>query len=384
MAPIRSRGILTYIMSFQLNNRFQKVATPAPYSFKPTYEERLLGTQKIQLLRAPGVDSDVMWKQQCFESVYNRLRAKLNDSCTADNLISTFNAHFPISTLPAEDQARTALAKFKSAFSDITYLTPTAFLDRNGKDVTSKMYDTPRPAHVCHLGVHAEVRMHDLSTSFDKDMVFSVDYFLPLPQSAGRSSTTPLRFHSSKKPVSTPTLGSVEVLDTSMFSPPSKSNVALNFTKEVLETEDSFSTPVRKNRPLVPPDTHDPSIQDHEDSQTSDSPPIAADTNESPAASTTQDLNNNDNEALLSGNFNPQGDIPFQDMLSKSPKSANLILSSKSSASLNATSPWTYEGPMGILDDEDVFRAQIPVFDGYYELVLSPNGTRNVIERKDL
>ena len=84
--------------------------------------------------------------------------------------------------------------------------------------------------------------MQDLSTSFDKDMVFSVDYFLPLPQSAGRSSVTPLRLQSGKKPASTPTLGSAEVLDSSMFSPPSKSVVALDLTKEVLEPDDSFAT----------------------------------------------------------------------------------------------------------------------------------------------
>ena len=181
MAPVRSHGIFIYIMSSQFNTRYQKRATPVPFAFKPTYEERLLGSQKIQLLKAPGVDSDVMLKQQCFESLYNRLRTKLNDSCTADNLISVFNAHFPISTLPVEDQARTALAKFKSAFGDIKYFTPTAFLNRNGKDVTGNMYDTPLPAHVCHLEVHAEVRMQDLSSSFDKDMVFLSTTFYPCP-----------------------------------------------------------------------------------------------------------------------------------------------------------------------------------------------------------
>ena len=380
MAPIRSRGILISIMSSQYNTRYQKRTTPAPFAFKPTYEERLLGSQKIQLLKAPGVDSDVMWKQQCFESVYNRLRAKLNDSCSADNLISVFNAHFPISTLPAEDQARTALAKFKSAFGDIKYLSPTAFLNRNGKDVTGHMYDTPRPAHVCHLGVHAEVLMQDISSSFDKDMVFAVDYFLPLPQSAGRSSVTPLRPHPSKKSTDTPTLGSAEVMDAGMFSPSSKSAVAVDLTREVLDTEDSYSTPVLKNKTLSSTDPRSSPLQDQEDS--------ADDTDNSVNVDTTQDPGVNDNSVMLGGNtlndFTPQGNNSFQEMFTKSPKSASLILHSKNSTSSNVAFPWTYEGPMGILDDGDVFRSQIPVFDGYYNLVLSPNGTRNVIEKKDL
>ena len=388
MAPVRSRGIFIYIMSSQFNTRYQKRATPVPFAFKPTYEERLLGSQKIQLLKAPGVDSDVMLKQQCFESLYNRLRTKLNDSCTADNLISVFNAHFPISTLPVEDQARTALAKFKSAFGDIKYLTPTAFFNRNDKDVTGNMYDTPRSAHVYHLGVHAEVHMQVLSNSFDKDMVFSVDYFLPLPQSAGRSSATSLHPQTSKKSAATPTLGSAEVLDAGMFSPPSKSNVALDLIKEVLDTEDSFSTLVLKNKTLATTDLHGSSLQDQEDSHDFDDAQPANDTDNSAIASTTQDPSDNDTSVLLGGNtlsdFNPQGNNSFQELFSKSPKSANLVLHSKSSASSNVASPWRYEGPMGILDDEDVFRSQIPVYDDYYDLVLSPNGTRNVIERKDL
>ena len=63
MAPTRSYGIHDNKMSAQLNNRNSKRPGSYAPSSKPIYEERLLGTDKIQLLKAPGIDSEVMWKQ---------------------------------------------------------------------------------------------------------------------------------------------------------------------------------------------------------------------------------------------------------------------------------------------------------------------------------
>ena len=123
---------------------------------------------------------------------------------------------------------------------------PTAFLNRNGKDITGKMYDTPRPAHVCHLRVHEEVRMQDISNSFDQEMMYFLDYFLLLPQSAGRISISPPLLSTSMKSTSTSKLRSVEVLDANIFSPPSKSEVAMDLTKKVLNTKDEFLTIVQK------------------------------------------------------------------------------------------------------------------------------------------
>ena len=247
MAPIRSRGYLIPNMSFQLNARYPRRNANAGHSLKPIYEERLLGREKIQLLKAPGIDAEVMWKQQCFESVYNRLRAKLNDSCSADNLITVFNSHFPISTLPAEDQARSAVSRFRSAFGNVTYLAPTSFLNRNGEDVTGDMLDTPRPAHVCHLGVTAEIKMHDISTAFDRDTTFSVNYFLPLPQSFGRETLTPSCLSSPKKTAQPPTLGSAEVMDSTMFSTPSRPPPKINLSKDVLMLEEGFKIPTNNS-----------------------------------------------------------------------------------------------------------------------------------------
>ena len=243
MAPTRSCGIHTYTMSAQLNNRNSKRPGFYASSSKPIYEERLLGTEKIQLLKAPGIDSEVMWKQQCFESVYNRLRSKLSESCNADSIIAVFNTHFPISTLSAEDQARTTVTKFKSAFGNILYLKPTAFLNRNGDDVTSKMDQTPRPANVCHLGVLAEISMYEISRAFDQEMTFTVNYFLPLPQSYGKNKYSVPRYPLSPSKSKPPTLGSAEALDANVFSPPLKSSASVNLNKGVLQMEDTYVTP---------------------------------------------------------------------------------------------------------------------------------------------
>ena len=45
---------------------------------------------------------------------------------------------------------------------------------------------------------------------------------------------------------------------------------------------------------------------------------------------------------------------------------------------------WTYEGPIGVLDNKDTFRDEIVSFDNYYELLLNTNGARNVSESKSL
>ena len=45
---------------------------------------------------------------------------------------------------------------------------------------------------------------------------------------------------------------------------------------------------------------------------------------------------------------------------------------------------WTYEGPLGILDNDTIFRNEIASYDDYYELLLNQNGSRNIPDRKTL
>ena len=82
--------------------------------------------------------------------------------------------------------------------------------------------------------------------------------------------------------------------------------------------------------------------------------------------------------------FLTQKSLDYENMLSKSPKSTNLILKNKSSAAKSSNNMWTYEGLLGILYDIHVFCKKILSCDSFYHLILSSNGTRNVVERKEL
>ena len=383
MAPTRSRGIPVFNMSSQLNTRFSKRPGLSAASAKPTYEGRLLGSEKIQLLKAPGIDSDVMWKQQCFESVYNRLRGKLSDSCNADAIISVFNTHFPISTLSAEDQARMAVIKFRAAFGDLSYLKPTAFLNRNGEDKTSFMYQHPRPANVCHLGVTAEISMCHISKAFDREMTFTVEYFLPLPQTCGRSSLVPAIQNPPHTKTKAPTLGSAEVLDSNVFSPPSKSSPSINLTDKIFNKEKDFTTPklADKRASTIEVLIDDKSLEGSivREDQNSLNNDLE---NENSAVQDNKEVGITDKDEI-EGSVTDKA-LDMESMLLNSPKSTTLIMGNRALSRGKKGLAWTYEGPIGVLDNEDTFREEIVSFDNYYELLLNTNGARNVSESKSL
>ena len=124
-----------------------------------------------------------MWKQQCFQVVSNRLRPKL-DSTSAENVIGVFAEHFSLSTSTAEETARNVLSRFEQAFKDVRYLKPTGFLNRDGVNVTSKLLDDPRPAHICHLGITACINMQHLSAAFNTKLkIIKRSFYISLPQS---------------------------------------------------------------------------------------------------------------------------------------------------------------------------------------------------------
>ena len=54
--------------------RTPSAPTSSRVSYAPTFVERRLNGETIKLLRAPTIEDSTMWKQQCFESVYNTLR----------------------------------------------------------------------------------------------------------------------------------------------------------------------------------------------------------------------------------------------------------------------------------------------------------------------
>ena len=81
-----------------------------------------------------------------------------------------------------------------------------------------------------------------------------------------------------------------------------------------------------------------------------------------------------DHQSLVRDNFSDQAtqnsinedkmtyDEAVRDLLSKTPKSATLILENRNNVSGEHNKSWTYEGPVGILDDNEIFQSEIPIF----------------------
>ena len=104
-----------------------------------------------------------MRKAQAFDFARDKLRGKLSDKISADNVIATMGEHFPVSTMTADQEARKIVRKYREAFLNVENLFPSSFLDVEGVDVTGIMYHDPRPENVCHLGVDACIPMRKLS-----------------------------------------------------------------------------------------------------------------------------------------------------------------------------------------------------------------------------
>ena len=73
----------------------------------------------MRLLAAPTVDDKAMWKAQAFDFARDKLRGKLSDKISADNVIAVMGEHFPVSTMTAEEEARRVVRKFREAFLNI-------------------------------------------------------------------------------------------------------------------------------------------------------------------------------------------------------------------------------------------------------------------------
>ena len=68
-----------------------------------SFDTRIIGAnERIQLLKAPSMESNKIWKNRAFNYAYNRLRAKLctrtDNEFRPETLITVFSNHFPLST----------------------------------------------------------------------------------------------------------------------------------------------------------------------------------------------------------------------------------------------------------------------------------------------
>lgn len=92
-------------MSRQLNPEKQTTSSNTSI-FSPQavyFDTRIIGAnERIQLLKAPSMESNKIWKNRAFNYAYNRLRAKLctrtDNEFRPETLITVFSNHFPLST----------------------------------------------------------------------------------------------------------------------------------------------------------------------------------------------------------------------------------------------------------------------------------------------
>ena len=148
------------------------------------YEVRLINSsEKVKLLRAPSIESDVVLKARSLQFACTALRKRLGSPHSAEDLISVISEHFPASTQQAELDAEAIVTKFRGCFGDVTYLSPLGFFNANGDDVTEKIHKTPRPANVCSLETKFELPLSRLGAPFLVYQRCDMSYWLHLPQS---------------------------------------------------------------------------------------------------------------------------------------------------------------------------------------------------------
>ena len=107
-----------------------------------------------------------------------------NPDCTSEAVSTVFNAHFPLSSLTSASTAAKAVIQLKQRLYDTKCLHYGDFVDRDGVPCsTMAIKDKIRPAHVCHLQIHAAVNMQNVSRAFAASHSFiNIAYYLPLPQ----------------------------------------------------------------------------------------------------------------------------------------------------------------------------------------------------------
>jgi hypothetical protein len=221
--------------------------------------------------------------------------------------------------------------------------------------------------------------MSDISTAFNKDTNIVVDYYLSLPQSFGRNKSLLSRPAIVKSLVQNPNLGSAEVLDSSVFSPTS-SATKINLSSKILDLERKMCTPVKRNTISIQEIQGESSVPE-DNTSINESLFAEGEAQDWQPENNVEGTDDADDVANVTGVIEKS---TIQDLLMNTPKSATLILETKGQSGSDSSSSWTYEGPIGILDDEYVFKQELPLFDEYYLLKLSQTGSRSMIDTKEL
>ena len=91
------------------------------------------GKDNVRLLRAPSIESDIVWKARSLRFDYSVLRPKLGEPYYAETLISIFREHFPLGTQQLEHESDVVVEKFCNCFNDALYLPPLGFYKQNAE-----------------------------------------------------------------------------------------------------------------------------------------------------------------------------------------------------------------------------------------------------------
>ena len=157
-------------MISQLRSSFR---SSSPRNLPPSvvvYEKHLIKRKdKVHLLRASSIESEIVWKARSFDFAYIALHSKFGDPHSSEQLIAFVREYFPLDTTQSESNAQIKVTKFRSSFNDVSHLSPLGFYDSDGLDMTDIIYKTPRPINICFFEVKFDLPLAMLGSSFTMD-----------------------------------------------------------------------------------------------------------------------------------------------------------------------------------------------------------------------
>lgn len=285
------------------------------------------------------MESEVVWKTQSLQFVCLILRKKLGKPHSAENLIAIISEHFPVGIQQAEHDAEAIVAKFRSCFGNVAFLSPIGFYNSYGDDITDKCIKRHGRQNACFLETNFELPLSRLGAPFSVYQRFDITYWLHLPQSGPRKKTAAAAASSST--------GSSLTDRSSLFSIVMNLQSKFIFTPGVVVTSDGGSDP---------PDVINLS---------GSAPASAAKLTGSPSISTTGKTSSTvDGEKSETGGTYGGGtasrsispgnsDSGFDAVKEKlHPKTAELLASRRAHGSASLRS---YYGPLDILENQSAF-----------------------------
>jgi len=329
------------------------------------YEVRLINSsEKVKLLRAPSIESDVVWKARSLQFACTALRKRLGSPHSAEDLISVISEHFPAITQQAELDAEAIVTKFRGCFGDVTYLSPLGFFNANGDDVTEKIHKTRRPVNVCFLETKFELPLSRLGAPFSVYQRCDMSYWLHLPQSCPQIKTASVATASSI----------ISPSDTrkSLFSVATNLQSKFTFNPEVELTEDTAV-------PLSPIN-----LGGNTTATTSENCSTAASASKAGITAGDSGDASGDSNASEGGSngFPSTSNTGFTEInLKLHPKTVELLTNRRAHGSASLRS---YHGELDILENQSAFNDAGNPWNEMFRLGVNPAGQTDVVEYKNI